>query len=107
MYFGIVGFGKLGGVELSYSSDLDLVFIYDYSDNNAMTDGHKAISSAQFYGTLGQRVRSLLNTQLLSGMAYEIDMRLRPSGDSGLLVTPLGSYEHYLKKKLGLGNTKL
>ncbi|NOQ15505.1 MAG: bifunctional [glutamate--ammonia ligase]-adenylyl-L-tyrosine phosphorylase/[glutamate--ammonia-ligase] adenylyltransferase [Methyloprofundus sp.] len=99
MYFGIVGFGKLGGIELSYSSDLDLVFIYDYPDNNAMTDGRKAISSAQFYGTLGQRVRSLLNTQLLSGMAYEIDMRLRPSGDSGLLVAPLGSYERYLKEE--------
>ncbi len=99
MYFGIVGFGKLGGIELSYSSDLDLVFIYDYPDNYAMTEGGKPISSAQFYGTLGQRVRSLLNTQLLSGMAYEIDMRLRPSGDSGLLVTPLGSYERYLKEE--------
>jgi glutamate-ammonia-ligase adenylyltransferase len=99
MHFGIVGFGKLGGIELSYSSDLDLVFICDYPDHNALTDGRKSISSAQFYGTLGQRVRSLLNTQLLSGMAYEIDMRLRPSGDSGLLVTPLASYEHYLKEE--------
>ena len=98
MCFGILGFGKLGGIELSYSSDLDLIFIYDYPDNNALTDGRKQISSAQFYATLGQRVRSLLNTQMLSGMAYEIDMRLRPSGDSGLLVSPLNSYENYLKK---------
>jgi len=99
MCFGILGFGKLGGLELSYSSDLDLIFIYDYQDNNALTDGGKQISSAQFYATLGQRVRSLLNTQMLSGMAYEIDMRLRPSGDSGLLVSPLNSYENYLKKQ--------
>lgn len=99
MHFGILGFGKLGGIELSYSSDLDLVFIYDYPDNNALTDGRKQISSAQFYATLGQRVRSLLNTQMLSGMAYEIDMRLRPSGDSGLLVSPLNSYENYLKNE--------
>ena len=99
MYFGILGFGKLGGIELSYSSDLDLIFIYDYPDNNALTDGRKQISSAQFYATFGQRIRSLLNTQMLSGMAYEIDMRLRPSGDSGLLVSPLNSYENYLKKE--------
>jgi len=99
MHFGILGFGKLGGVELSYSSDLDLIFIYDYPDNNALTDGRKQISCAQFYATLGQRVRSLLNTQMLAGMAYEIDMRLRPSGDSGLLVSPLNSYENYLKKE--------
>lgn len=95
-HFGIIGFGKLGGIELSYSSDLDLVFIYDHPDHNALTNGRKQISCAQFYAKLGQRVRSLLNTQMLSGMTYEIDMRLRPSGESGLLVTPLNSYESYL-----------
>lgn len=99
MHFGIVGFGKLGGQELSYTSDLDLIFIYDYPDSNALTNGHKQISCAQFYGRLSQRVRSLLNTQMLSGMTYEIDMRLRPNGDSGLLATPLNSYENYLKKE--------
>ncbi len=99
MHFGIVGFGKLGGQELSYTSDLDLIFIYDYPDSNALTNGHKKISCAQFYGRLSQRLRSLLNTQMLSGMTYEIDMRLRPNGDSGLLATPLNSYENYLKKE--------
>lgn len=97
MHFGVLGFGKLGGVELSYSSDLDLVFIYDYADGNALTNGRKQVSSAQFYASLGQRIRSLLNTPMLSGIAYEIDMRLRPSGESGLLVSPLKSYENYLK----------
>jgi len=97
MRFGILGLGKLGGIELSYSSDLDLIFIYDYPDNYALTDGSKQITSTQFYATLGQRIRSLLNTQMLSGMAYEIDMRLRPNGDSGLLVSDLNSYENYLK----------
>lgn len=96
--FGIVGFGKLGGMELSYTSDLDLIFIYDYPDANALTNGAKQISSAQFYARLSQRIRSLLNTQLLSGMTYEIDMRLRPNGDSGLLASPLNSYESYLNK---------
>ncbi len=99
MHFGILGFGKLGGMELSYSSDLDLIFIYDYAQQNALTNGKKEVSSAQFYARLGQRIRSLLNSQMLSGMAYEIDMRLRPNGDSGLLVTDLNSYESYLKKE--------
>jgi len=95
-YFGIIGFGKLGGLELSYSSDLDLVFVSHYPDTNALTTGRKPVSSAQFYNSLGQRIRSLLNTQMLSGMLYEVDLRLRPRGEAGLLVTPLESYQHYL-----------
>jgi glutamate-ammonia-ligase adenylyltransferase len=94
--FGVVGFGKLGGIELGYGSDLDMVFLSDYSDANAMTDGEKPISTAQFYGRLGLKVRHILDTKLLSGVLYEVDMRLRPSGDSGLLVAPISSYENYL-----------
>jgi glutamate-ammonia-ligase adenylyltransferase len=98
-YFGVLGFGKLGGLELSYSSDLDLIFICNYPENNALTDGRKQITSMQFYANLGQRTRSLLNTPMLSGMLYEVDMRLRPRGEAGLLVTPLSSYEDYLNKE--------
>jgi len=98
-YFGILGFGKLGGLELSYSSDLDLIFICNYPDSNALTDGRKQITSMQFYANLGQRIRSLLNTPMLSGLLYEVDMRLRPRGEAGLLVTPLNSYEEYLSKE--------
>lgn len=94
--FGILGFGKLGGVELGYGSDLDMVFLYDCPDGNALTEGDKPISAAQFYGRLGLKVRHILDTKLLSGVLYEVDMRLRPSGDSGLLVTPISSYEDYL-----------
>lgn len=94
--FGILGFGKLGGIELGYGSDLDMVFLYDCPDGNALTDGEKPISAAQFYGRLGLKVRHILDTKLLSGVLYEVDMRLRPSGDSGLLVTPISSYEEYL-----------
>jgi len=98
-YFGILGFGKLGGLELSYSSDLDLIFICNYPEGNALTDGRKKISSMQFYANLGQRIRSLLNTPMLSGMAYEVDVRLRPRGEAGLLVTPLSGYEDYLNNE--------
>ncbi|NOT12027.1 MAG: bifunctional [glutamate--ammonia ligase]-adenylyl-L-tyrosine phosphorylase/[glutamate--ammonia-ligase] adenylyltransferase [Methylococcaceae bacterium] len=95
--FAVIGFGKLGGIELGYGSDLDLVFLYDCPDGNAMTDGLKPISSSQFYGRLGLKVRHIMDTRLLSGILYEVDMRLRPSGDSGLLVTPINSYEDYYR----------
>jgi len=97
--FGVLGFGKLGGIELGYGSDLDLVFLYDCRDSNALTDGDKPISCSQFYGRLGLKVRHILDTKLLSGVLYEVDMRLRPSGDSGLLVTHINAYEDYLKNQ--------
>jgi len=97
--FAVLGFGKFGGIELGYGSDLDLVFICDYADGLALTDGDKAIPCSQFYGRLGQKVRHILDTKLLSGVLYEVDMRLRPSGDSGLLVTHIGSYEDYLRQQ--------
>lgn len=95
--FAILGFGKFGGIELGYGSDLDLVFICDYADGQAMTDGDKPISCSQFYARLGQKIRHILDTRLLSGILYEVDMRLRPNGDSGLLVTPINGYEDYLR----------
>ena len=97
--FAVIGFGKLGGIELGYGSDLDMVFLYDCPDGNALTDGGKPISCAQFYGRLGLKVRHILDTKLLSGILYEVDMRLRPSGDSGLLVTHINAYEDYLKNQ--------
>ena len=97
--FAVIGFGKLGGIELSYGSDLDLVFLYDCQDGNALTKGEQPISCAQFYGRLGLKVRHILDTKLLSGLLYEVDMRLRPNGDSGLLVTHINSYEAYLKNQ--------
>ncbi|CAG7856392.1 partial Bifunctional glutamine synthetase adenylyltransferase/adenylyl-removing enzyme, partial [biofilm metagenome] len=97
--FAIIGFGKLGGIELGYGSDLDLVFLYDCPDGNAMTAGEKPLSCAQFYGRLGLKIRHILDTKLLSGILYEVDMRLRPNGDSGLLVAHINTYEDYLKNQ--------
>jgi len=97
--FAVIGFGKLGGIELGYGSDLDLVFLYDCKDGNAVTNGDKPISCSQFYGRLGLKVRHILDTKLLSGVLYEVDMRLRPNGDSGLLVTHINAYEEYLKNQ--------
>jgi [glutamine synthetase] adenylyltransferase / [glutamine synthetase]-adenylyl-L-tyrosine phosphorylase len=94
--FAVIGFGKFGGIELGYGSDLDLVFLYDCADGNAMTDGEKPLSCSQFYGRLGLKIRHIFDTKLLSGVLYEVDLRLRPNGDSGLLVTNIGIYEDYL-----------
>ncbi|UVK99243.1 bifunctional [glutamate--ammonia ligase]-adenylyl-L-tyrosine phosphorylase/[glutamate--ammonia-ligase] adenylyltransferase [Pseudomonas sp. B21-048] len=92
--FIIVGYGKVGGLELGHSSDLDLVFIHD-GDPQAETDGPKPIDGAQFFTRLGQRIIHLLTAQTNSGQLYEVDMRLRPSGASGLLVSSLGAFARY------------
>ena len=92
--FIIVGYGKVGGIELGHGSDLDLVFIHD-GDPNAETDGAKPIDGAQFFTRLGQRIIHLLTAQTNSGQLYDVDMRLRPSGASGLLVSSLGAFERY------------
>ncbi|MBD9482771.1 bifunctional [glutamate--ammonia ligase]-adenylyl-L-tyrosine phosphorylase/[glutamate--ammonia-ligase] adenylyltransferase [Pseudomonas sp. PDM14] len=92
--FIIVGYGKVGGIELGHGSDLDLVFIHD-GDSQAETDGAKPIDGAQFFARLGQRIIHLLTTQTTSGQLYEVDMRLRPSGAAGLLVSSLAAFERY------------
>jgi glutamate-ammonia-ligase adenylyltransferase len=93
--FAVLGYGKLGGLELGYGSDLDLVFLHaDYSQL-AMTDGDKSVPNDVFYARLGQRMVHLLNTRTPSGILYEVDMRLRPNGNSGLLVSSLKGFETY------------
>ena len=97
MAFAVAGYGKLGGIELGYGSDLDLVFIH-YMDEQADTDGHKEISGFEFAMRVAQKFMSLMTTQTLDGRVYEIDTRLRPSGEAGLLVTSLKAFEQYQLK---------
>ena len=97
--FAIIGLGKLGGYELGYGSDLDMIFLYDCPEGQAMTVNNKSISCTQFYLRLGQKVRHILDTKMLSGDCYEVDLRLRPNGDSGLLVTHINRYEAYMKNE--------
>ena len=93
--FCVVAYGKLGGIELGYGSDLDLVFLHG-GDPAGVTDGDRPIDVRQFYVRLAQRILHLFSTRTPSGILYDVDMRLRPSGDSGLLVSSLHAYEHYL-----------
>jgi glutamate-ammonia-ligase adenylyltransferase len=93
--FAVIAYGKMGGLELSYASDLDLVFLYGGVADDAMTDGPQPLSAAQFFGRVAKRMINILTTRLLSGSLYEIDLRLRPSGNSGLLVSSLDAYRRY------------
>ncbi len=95
--FAIIGYGKLGGIELGYTSDLDLVFVHT-GDPELATDGDRSIDNAVFYTRLGQRIVHILSTQTPSGQLYEVDMRLRPSGNSGLLVGTLSAFEKYQRE---------
>jgi glutamate-ammonia-ligase adenylyltransferase len=96
--FIIIGYGKVGGIELSYGSDLDLVFLHD-ADANLETDGDRPIANSVFFNRLGQRIIHILNTFTPSGILYEVDMRLRPSGNSGLLVSSLNAFKEYQQKE--------
>jgi glutamate-ammonia-ligase adenylyltransferase len=96
--FAVVGYGKLGGIELGYSSDLDMVFLYD-SDDHGVTNGDRQINNQLFYVRLGQRVIHILSTHTTQGELYETDMRLRPSGNSGMLVTSLAAFEKYQRNE--------
>ncbi|EXJ13455.1 bifunctional [glutamate--ammonia ligase]-adenylyl-L-tyrosine phosphorylase/[glutamate--ammonia-ligase] adenylyltransferase [Imhoffiella purpurea] len=93
--FLVLGYGKLGGIELGYGSDLDLVFLHGTQSVTAMTDGAKEISNEQFYARLGQRIIHMMTTQTASGTLYEVDMRLRPDGAKGMLVRSIGSFAAY------------
>jgi [glutamine synthetase] adenylyltransferase / [glutamine synthetase]-adenylyl-L-tyrosine phosphorylase len=96
--FAVIAYGKMGGVELGYTSDLDLVFIHD-GDANKPTTGERSIDTGVFFTRLGQRVIHIMSTQTAGGQIYEVDMRLRPSGNSGLLVCSLKAFEEYQRKE--------
>ena len=93
--FGIIAYGKLGGLELSYGSDLDIVFLHDSRGTGQSTDGDKPLDNALFFGRLVRRLTHFLTTQTGSGQLYEIDTRLRPEGNKGLLVTSTEAFERY------------
>ncbi|MCF6282249.1 MAG: hypothetical protein L3J28_08575, partial [Candidatus Polarisedimenticolaceae bacterium] len=96
--FIVIAYGKMGGIELGYSSDLDMVFLNNCSNTNAMTDGEKATANETFYARLGRRMIHNYTTRTAAGILYETDMRLRPNGNSGMLVSTLDAFERYQKE---------
>ncbi len=97
-HFAVLAYGKMGGLELGYSSDLDLVFIHN-AETKGYTKGPKQIDIGQFYIRFAQRILHLFSTRTASGILYEVDMRLRPAGESGMLVSPIKAYEKYLQEE--------
>ncbi|MBF0109543.1 MAG: bifunctional [glutamate--ammonia ligase]-adenylyl-L-tyrosine phosphorylase/[glutamate--ammonia-ligase] adenylyltransferase [Magnetococcales bacterium] len=93
--FAIMAMGKLGGRELNYSSDLDLIFIHGGQGEQPFTSGPHPVSNEMFFSRLGQRIISHITTLTRHGLLYELDMRLRPSGQSGPLVTSFSAFRRY------------
>ena len=92
--FVVLGLGKLGAHELTVGSDLDLVFVYD-APEAARSDGPRPLPAATYYARLGQRLVSNLSAKTAEGQLYEIDMRLRPSGNAGPIATTAANFAHY------------
>jgi [glutamine synthetase] adenylyltransferase / [glutamine synthetase]-adenylyl-L-tyrosine phosphorylase len=94
-----VGYGKLGGMELGYSSDLDLVFLHDSRGERQETNGPRPIDNQLFFVRLAQRIMHLLTMHSAAGRLYEVDVRLRPSGKGGLLVTSIDAFAEYQRRE--------
>lgn len=96
--FAVLGYGSLGGEELTVGSDLDLVFLYD-APPGAHSDGDRPLDAPRWFARLAQKLVALLGTVTGPGRLYEVDVRLRPDGASGLLVSSLASYDEYQRER--------
>ena len=92
--FAILGLGKLGAKELTYGSDLDIIFVYDDPDEGTTT-GPKVITNTEYYIKLGQRIISILTLRTKEGIVFNVDARLRPSGNAGVLVVSRNAFADY------------
>ncbi len=102
--FAVIGYGKLGGLELGYGSDLDLVFLNDSRGAQQETNGTPPLDNERFFTRLVQRLVHFLTIQTSSGRLYDVDTRLRPSGRAGLLVSGIDGFYRYQKDgRVGLG----
>ena len=95
----IIGYGKLGGYEMHYQSDLDIIFLHDSRGEQQFTSGERCIENSVFFARLAQKVISMTSVLTASGKLYEIDSRLRPEGSSGLLVSSTQAYLNYQLEK--------
>jgi glutamate-ammonia-ligase adenylyltransferase len=97
--FAVLAYGKFGSLEMGYGSDLDLVFVYAAGDADAPTaGGSRSLPTAQYFVRLAQRVVQLLSARTTSGRAYEVDLELRPSGNSGMVVVSLAGFARYQRE---------
>ncbi len=94
----IVAMGKLGGREMTAGSDIDLIIVYDYEGDHAHSDGPKPLAGQQYYTRYTQRLIAALSAETAEGSLYQVDMRLRPSGNQGPVATRLSSFIDYQKR---------
>jgi glutamate-ammonia-ligase adenylyltransferase len=91
----IVALGKLGGREMTAGSDLDLIIVYDYEGGDVQSDGPKSLPGVQYYSRFTQRLIAALSAETAEGSLYQVDMRLRPSGNQGPVATRFSSFDAY------------
>ncbi len=96
--FCTLGLGKLGSRELTPSSDLDLIFIYSADEDAQQSDGERPLAVSQYYSRLGQRIINAVMSMTAEGTLYEVDMRLRPSGNKGPVATALDGFVRYYEE---------
>jgi glutamate-ammonia-ligase adenylyltransferase len=97
--FAVVAYGKLGGLELGYGSDLDVVFLHDSRSGEQQTNGPKVLDNLEFFTRLAQRVINILSIPTTSGVLYQVDTRLRPSGGAGLIVSSMDGFAQYQEQQ--------
>jgi len=97
--FAIIGYGSLGGCELGFGSDLDLVFLYDHPPQAEMSDGARPLDSGRWFARIAQKLIALLGAQTGAGRLFDTDVRLRPDGGKGALVSSLASYDEYQRER--------
>ncbi|MGH8090769.1 MAG: DUF294 nucleotidyltransferase-like domain-containing protein, partial [Rudaea sp.] len=95
----VIGYGSLGGAELGFASDLDLVFVYDGDLAQAESDGAQPLEGMRYFARIAQRVVHWLTTQTRAGKLYDVDVRLRPDGGKGLLVVGVQAFAAYLRER--------
>ena len=95
----ILAMGRLGSREMTASSDLDLILLYDFDDDNPDSDGERSLHGAQYFARLTQRLISAFTTRTNYGVLYDVDMRLRPSGRAGPLASRIDSFADYQERE--------
>ncbi|WP_319380004.1 bifunctional [glutamate--ammonia ligase]-adenylyl-L-tyrosine phosphorylase/[glutamate--ammonia-ligase] adenylyltransferase [Thiomicrorhabdus sp.] len=99
--FMVLGYGKLGGIELGYGSDLDIVMLYEgiSASEKAMAPNGRQLDNPVYFIRMGQKLISLITTLMPAGVLYELDTRLRPNGASGMMVVSFDEFEKYIENK--------
>ena len=95
----VVGMGKLGSFELTAGSDIDIILLYDYDDTAGESSGPKSLDATRYFTRITQRLIAALSAPTAEGVLYEVDMRLRPSGNKGPVATRINSFERYQREE--------